>query len=92
MHQPFIAHLSAFGRIAPYLGFAAILVGGVVLIISSLSLRSRALGRRIEMVQPRPAIAELIPDLDCRRPGRHQNPGYLQIRLDPGPLADSPAY
>jgi hypothetical protein len=37
MHQPFIAHLSAFGRIAPYLGFAAILVGGVVLIISSLT-------------------------------------------------------
>jgi tight adherence protein C len=66
MHQPFFAHLSAFGRIAPLLGVAAILIGGLVLIFSSMSLRPRALTRRIEMVQPRPE-AELGADSSAAR-------------------------
>ena len=67
MHQPFFAHLSAFGRIAPLLGVAAILIGGLVLIFSSMSLRPRALTRRIEMVQPRPETAELASDSSAAR-------------------------
>ena len=67
MHQPLFAHLSAFGRIAPLLGVAAILIGGLVLIFSSMSLRPRALTRRIEMVQPRPESAELGADFLLRR-------------------------
>ncbi len=55
MHNPLLAHASAFGRIAPFLGLAAFLIGGLVLILSSLNMRSRALARRIEMVQSRPA-------------------------------------
>ena len=67
MHQPFFAHLSAFGRLAPLLGVAAILIGGLVLIFSSMSLRPRALTRRIEMVQPRPETAELASDSSAAR-------------------------
>jgi tight adherence protein C len=66
MHQPLVAHASAFGRIAPFLGLAAVLIGGVILIFSSISLRSRALTRRIEMVQTRPAAADLAPDPSTR--------------------------
>jgi tight adherence protein C len=67
MHQPFFAHLSAFGRVAPLLGVAAVLIGGLVLIFSSMSLRPRALTRRIEMVQPRPETAELASDSSAAR-------------------------
>ena len=67
MHQPFFAHLSAFGRVAPLLGVAAILIGGLVLIFSSMSLRPRALTRRIEMVQSRPETAELASGSSAAR-------------------------
>ena len=43
MHQPLISHLSAFGRLAPFLGLAAIFIGGGALIFYSFSLGGRAL-------------------------------------------------
>lgn len=62
MHQPLISHLSAFGRLAPFLGLAAIFIGGGALIFSSFSLGGRALSRRVEMVQSRPRSPEAAPD------------------------------
>ena len=67
MHQSLFTPISAFGRIAPFLGVAAFLFGGVVLILASLSPRSRGLARRIEMVQSRPAAAELAAEPSTTR-------------------------
>jgi tight adherence protein C len=62
MHEPLFSHVSTFGRLAPFLGVAAILIGGVALIFSSVSLGSRTLARRIEMVQSRPPAGGPVPD------------------------------
>ncbi len=62
MHQPLIINVSALGRIAPFLGIAAILVGGAVLILSSINLRARTIERRVGMVQSRPAGVEASPE------------------------------
>ncbi len=61
MHQPLVSHISTFIRIAPFLGIAAILVGGAVLILSSVNLRARTIARRVDMVQPRPVEAAAGP-------------------------------
>ena len=62
MHQPFVSHLASFGRFAPFLAMAPILLGGAVLIFSSIRLRTRTISRRVEMVQFRPAGAELASE------------------------------
>ncbi len=72
MHQPLFSHLSAFGRLAPFLGVAAILIGGVALILSSVSLRGRALARRIEMVQSRPPAGGPAPGPSAPPRGEHR--------------------
>ncbi len=54
MHQPLVFHVSAFSRVVPFLGIAAVLVGGAVLILSSVNLRARTIARRVDMAQPRP--------------------------------------
>jgi hypothetical protein len=51
MHQPFVTHLASLGRFAPFLAMAPILLGGAVLIFSSIRLRTRTISRRVEMVQ-----------------------------------------
>ena len=67
MHQPLVFHVSAVSRVAPYLGIAAILVGGAVLILSSVNLRARAIARRVDMVQPRPGDVEAGPKPPAER-------------------------
>ncbi len=54
MHHELMTHLSVFGRYAPFLGLAAVLAGGVAMIVSSMGMRARVLERRVEMVQARP--------------------------------------
>ena len=62
MHQPFVTHLTSFGRIVPFLAMAPILLGGAFLIFSSMRVRTRTISRRVEMVQLRPAGAELASE------------------------------
>ncbi len=62
MHQQLVSHVSGFGRIAPILGVAAILVGGAVLILSSTGLRAQRIARRVDMVRARAADAEENPE------------------------------
>lgn len=61
MHQPLVFHVSTVSRVVPFLGIAAILVGGAVLILSSVNLRARTIARRVDMAQPRPVEVESGP-------------------------------
>ncbi len=53
MHQQLVVHVSAFSRIAPFLGIGAILAGGAALTLASINLRARTIARRVDMVQLR---------------------------------------